>query len=193
MNRSKRKKYANYLLILAATLLTFAAAYLIILLIDIPHFYLHEGGHMAYGFFDNKLHGRSSEFSITSWKEYPLFSFIKVPQQTTMLEGKPSLNYALGGIFAVILVSLLISFGLCKYTKRNIFLAFPPLFVYYEVVGNFICGTDNPHSVPYALCGYISSWWVYPYFLVFLFLVAHLLYPSIYKRVHKLVFTTKHS
>ena len=69
-------------------------------------FYIHEGGHMAYGFLGNFIEdGTITKFSIENWIDAPILKFIKLPQRTKIIEGNPSLNFALGGIITIILLS----------------------------------------------------------------------------------------
>lgn len=120
-------------------------------------FYLHESGHILYGFFDNLLtKGIIAKFEISNWVEFPLLSFIKLPQQTRIIEGHTSLNYAFGGIMIIVVSFSVFSWYYYKNSKNRykkaVFL-FPVIFLLNEVFSNFLCGTDNFIGKPSPICG----------------------------------------
>ena len=133
-------------------LISVFVSYLVGVLIYCASFYVHEGGHIAFGLFDNLLYGEIARFEITSWINCPLIPFFKLPQQTTLIEGHPSLNFIFGGIIAIILVSMFISYLFYKQTNKKIYWLFPVVFTYHELLGNFLCGTDNPLGKPFQIC-----------------------------------------
>ena len=145
------KLYLKYFLIFLSILFsTFLGIF-----IYCTSFYVHEAGHMVFGFLDNLIKGRIAKFVITNWVDCPIFPFLKLPQQTRIVEGKTSLNFTFGGTIFTILIMFFISY--CLYTKfknqnkKYIFL-FPLLFFIHEILGNFLCGTDNLYSRAYPVC-----------------------------------------
>ncbi|MAG38685.1 hypothetical protein CMO90_01225 [Candidatus Woesearchaeota archaeon] len=134
----------------------FIISFLISLFVYGGSFYIHEGGHIAYGFLGNLIEdGTITKFSIENWIDMPLFSFIKLPQRTKIIEGNPSLNFALGGIITIILMSTFLAILYYKKSKNKnkkyVFLL-PIIFTIHEISGNFICGTDNITGNPLDLC-----------------------------------------
>jgi hypothetical protein len=126
-------------------------------------FWFHEFGHILYGFLNNLLfHGTISRFTVTNWVDFPPFPFLKAPQQVTITDGDPSLNFALGGILFVILAWTVISLTVYRASRdvhRTWVFAVPIVFAVLEVLGNFLCGTDNLSGVPQPFCeaGFIQS------------------------------------
>lgn len=134
----------------------FIISFLISLFVYGGSFYIHEGGHIAYGFLGNFIEdGTIAKFSIENWIDMPLFSFIKLPQRTKIIEGNPSLNFVFGGIITIILISSFLAISYYKKSKNKnkkyVFLI-PVIFAIHEISGNFICGTDNALGSPLELC-----------------------------------------
>ncbi|MDD1674369.1 MAG: hypothetical protein LUQ13_01865 [Methanomicrobiales archaeon] len=119
-------------------------------------FWFHEFGHILYGFLNNLLlRGMISRFTVTNWVDFPPFPFLKAPQQVTIVDGDPSLNFALGGILFVILVWAAISLTVYHTsgdTHRTWVFVVPLVFSLMEILGNFLCGTDNLSGVPQPIC-----------------------------------------
>jgi hypothetical protein len=120
-------------------------------------FYVHEGGHIAYGFLGNFIEdGSITKFTIENWIEAPILKFIKLPQRTKIVEGTGSANFALGGVIMVILVSTFFAFSYYRLSKsknkKYVFLI-PIIFAIHEISGNVLCGTDNFTSLPLSICG----------------------------------------
>jgi len=116
-------------------------------------FYLHEGGHITFGYIDNIVYeGKLPSINITNYMSCPIFYFLKMPQQTMIIEGKVSLLFIYGGIMAVLLVSSLFSIVLIRKTRHKAYMLFPLIFAIHEILGNSICGTDNIMGKPYAIC-----------------------------------------
>lgn len=119
-------------------------------------FYVHEAGHIIYGFLDNLVsRGLIAKFTISNWIECPLIKSLKLPQQTKILYGYTSLNYYYGGIVLTLLVSSIICYYYTRCSKNKhklVIFLFPLLFALEEVLGNFLCGTDNVHGIPYPVC-----------------------------------------
>ena len=184
----KNDKFGRYYLKFFSWTIAIILSFFFMLLLYWGTFWIHEGGHIAYGKLSNWYEGRSSEFKITSWKTLPYLTFLEYPQQTRMIEGTPTLAFALGGPIFVILVIIFFVHTLYKITKRKIFWAFIALFIFHEIFGNFLCGTDNPNGNAYAVCQNIlvQNWWV-PFFIVFTLLVAILTQPLIEKIVTRLI------
>ena len=120
-------------------------------------FYVHEGGHIAYGFLGNFIEdGTITKFSIENWIDAPILKFIKLPQRTKIIEGTGSANFALGGIIMVILVSLFFAlsyYRLSKSKNKKYVFLIPIIFAIHEISGNLICGTDNFTGLPLSICG----------------------------------------
>jgi hypothetical protein len=120
-------------------------------------FYVHEGGHITYGFLGNFIEdGTITKFTIENWVDAPILKFIKLPQRTKIIEGTGSANFALGGVIMVILVSIFFAFSYYKLSKsknkKYVFLI-PIVFAIHEISGNIICGTDNFIGLPLSICG----------------------------------------
>lgn len=103
-------------------------------------FYVHEFGHILFGFIDNILH---LKFALPRISNYVNCTILPVPQQTINIS--PSLMFALGGVAFAILFFLTVahyfSKKLKKYTVFFYLVAFT--FVIREIFGNIIFGTDN--------------------------------------------------
>jgi hypothetical protein len=117
-------------------------------------FYLHEAGHVIFGFSNDLLQGKISSFAITSHVNHPFLPFIHLPQQTRALSGVSSLNFAMGGPIFNILIFLGISFiAFQRSGKKFWFLLFLSVLVF-EVSGNIVCGTDNFVGNPLSICNH---------------------------------------
>lgn len=119
-------------------------------------FYVHEFGHIIYAFTSTLIHdGTIIKFHIGNWIACPGFEFIKLPQQVIIDEGYISLAFAFGGIILVIIFSIFLAYIFYKQSenknKKYVFL-FPLILFVNEILGNFICGTDNPLNNPYFNC-----------------------------------------
>jgi hypothetical protein len=150
-------------------------------------FWLHECGHMLFGFLHNLLmHGTISTFRVTRWVDFPPIPFLRAPQQVTITNGDPSLNFALGGILLVILAWTAIACVFSWWSRnasRNWIFIVPLVFACMEILGNFLCGTDNPAGIPQPFCsaGTVQSFLeTLPFALILPFTV--LLYPGM--RIH---------
>jgi hypothetical protein len=121
------------------------------------YYFVHEGGHWLFGFIYNLSQGAIAKFEITSWVSVPLFplSYLKLPQQTTIVEGTSSLFFVYGGMLFGLVVVFLIFHAINNRLdgKRKIFSVLIPItFIIFELIGNFLCGTDNPLARPILSC-----------------------------------------
>jgi len=116
--------------------------------------YIHEVGHMVFGFADGLLKGNVTTFTITSWVNPPFLKLPILPQQTKVVNGIGSLNFAMGGPIFDILVFLGLSlFAYLRSGRKLWFLLFLSILIF-EVSGNIICGTDNPFNNPLSICNH---------------------------------------
>lgn len=130
--------------------------------------YIHESGHILFGFGNDLILGKISSFAITSHVGHPFFPFIPLPQQTKALSGIPSLNFAMGGPAFSIIIFLGISWLAYMRSGRKFwFLLFLAILIF-EVSGNIICGTDNFFSNPLSVCNHQLDLKL-QYFSIFLF------------------------
>lgn len=114
--------------------------------------YVHETGHMVFGFADGLIKGQTNSYSITSWVKSPFTPSIPLPQQTKIVSGGGSANFALGGPLFNMLIFLFLSFvGYNQSKKWYWFLLFFDLALF-EISGNIICGTDNLTGGPLSMC-----------------------------------------
>lgn len=125
------------------------------ILIYASSFYIHESGHIIFGFTDNLLlHGKIAKFTISSWVVFPLTPF-KIPQQARIIDGTSSWSFTFGGIMFTILVMTSISYYFYNKSinknKKYVFII-PIIFLIHEIIGNFLCGTDNLYTKEYAIC-----------------------------------------
>lgn len=129
--------------------IVFFGFFLIIFFFD---YYVHESGHILFGFTDGLLRGHIDVFTIGNWIKHPLIQFILLPQQTKLIRGIPSLNFIFGGPLFNMLVFLGISLlGYVRSGKKAWFLLFVSICLF-EISGNIICGTDNFYASPLSVC-----------------------------------------
>jgi len=140
-------------------------------------YYVHEGGHILFGQLNNLiLEGKLSKIVISNWINYPLIPFLKLPQQTRILEGKGSLNFIFGGIFLSILISIFVAWIGYKQSKDKLWFLLPLPIITHEIFGNYFCGTDNLQNNPLAICQELSfdiftkiSLWIFVAILLVIF------------------------
>ena len=150
------QKFAKFYFKVFPYIIAFCIAFVSGIVLYCLSFYIHEGGHIADGFFDNLISkGIVAKFEISNWIECPILKVLKLPQQTRITYGYTSMNYAFGGIILTILVFSFFSYYYFKSSKNKykwaVFL-FPILFIIHEIFGNFLCGTDNLNGNLYPLC-----------------------------------------
>lgn len=116
------------------------------------NFYVHEAGHIVFGYLGNVLYGGSMGFEISKWVKCPLIPLFKMPQQTRIVQGEVTGSFVFGGAVMVVLVALFISFWFYKWTKNWLYWLFPVIFIWHEFFGNFLCGTDNLAAKPFPIC-----------------------------------------
>lgn len=136
--------------------LYFAGIFIIFFAVFIEVFfflpYIHETGHIIFGFGNGLLIGKVTHFSISSWMPHPSFKFIFFPQQTKILDGVGSANFALGGPMFMILIFLGISLFAYLRSKNPLWFLLFFSIVLFEISGNVICGTDNLTGNPLLSC-----------------------------------------
>jgi len=116
------------------------------------HTYFHEFGHILFGYLDSLIKGKPIHFTISNWMNHPIIQFIKIPQQTKVLEGQGSLNFALGGpLFSILSFAYLSFLGYFRSKDKKWFLLLLSI-VLFEISGNIICGTDNLTGNPLSFC-----------------------------------------
>ena len=131
------------------SLICFTFSYLMLVL----SFYLHEGGHIVGNFFDSLVIKR--EWIVPhfyNWVEIPPFG-LKAPQSTYM-EHMSILSF-FGGIFITSLLAILLTYLYLKFSKKNykkVSLLILLVFLFHEIIGNFLCGTDNFRLSPHKIC-----------------------------------------
>jgi hypothetical protein len=123
---------------------------LIALMLMIPVlYYVHEGGHVLFGTLSNIL--KFNTFYVPKISNWIYIWGIPLPQQTVNAEGMGTLLFVLGGILSTAMFGLALSFILAKFLKKvpkdRTYLLFAGL-VIFEIVFNFVLGTDNPSSAP---------------------------------------------
>ncbi len=117
-------------------------------------FYIHELGHMLFGFLDGLLKGQINSFTITHWERHPLLQLFWIPQQTMIIQGQGSANFAMGGPFMMMLIAGYLSWvGYFRSKDKRWLLIFISIALF-EISGNIICGTDNFYSSPLSICNH---------------------------------------
>lgn len=140
-------------------------------------YYVHEGGHILFGQLNNLIiEGKLSKIVISNWINCPLIPFLKLPQQTRILEGNGSLNFIFGGIFLSILISIFVAWMGYKQSKNKFWFLLPLPIIIHEIFGNYFCGTDNLQNSPLAICQELGlniftkiSIWIFVAILLFIF------------------------
>jgi len=174
-------------LILAAGI-AFLSSYLLTILLLFISYYLHEFGHILFGFIYNlRLDGTISKYNISNWVTFQPFPFVNVPQQTQILSGKDSLFMAFGGMITVVCCMFMISYVIYrKYEIKNklIFLI-PVFFAITGIIGNIVCGTDNIHKSPYPICDQFIILQSLPSNLVYLLMAIlfFIIFPIVYEKL----------
>jgi hypothetical protein len=109
---------------------------------------------MVFGFADGLIKGNVTTFTITSWVNHPFLKLPILPQQTRVVNGTGSLNFAMGGpIFSILIFLGLSLFAYLRSGRKIWFLLFLSILIF-EVSGNIICGTDNPFNNPLSMCNH---------------------------------------
>ena len=117
-------------------------------------FYIHELGHMLFGFLDGLLKGQINSFTIVNWVRHPLLQLFWIPQQTKIIAGQGSANFALGGPFLIMLIAGYLSGVGCSRSKDKKWFLIALSIAMFEISGNIICGTDNLYSSPLSFCNH---------------------------------------
>lgn len=188
MSKRPIKHFPQVDIIIIAILLSLFIGFFGGLLIFCSSFYVHEGGHLIYGWFDSKYHNQNVEFQITNTIKCPFLTFIKLPQRTEAFYSQPiprSVAFAMGGSIAVMLVSAFFAYVGYIHTKKKLYWAFPVIFVINEVITNFLCGTDNYLGEPLFVYKNVNL--ITQSIVIFLLicLVIFLCYPKILDALRK--------
>lgn len=148
MNKLKIQKTSENLFLLSIFLLLLIFFYWLFFFT----YYTHETGHILFGLGDGLIKGKINKFEIGNHVQHPLTSFILLPQQVKIIEGKGSLNFMLGGpIFNIILFFSLSLLGY-KLSKNKLWFLLFISIVVFEISGNIICGTDNFTGNSLSIC-----------------------------------------
>jgi hypothetical protein len=118
--------------------------------------YLHESGHILYGVYGTwAQNGTFGVIKITNWMSCPFLPCLMIPQQTGMVEGVNTYAFVFGGTvvtLSVIFISSIWFYLVSKNRNKTFVFLFPALFLIQELVGNFLCGTDNFFGQPHVIC-----------------------------------------
>ena len=146
-------------------------------------FYLHESGHILFGTMHGKLFGYETEYAISNWETEKIMNVIPiiVPQQTVVLQGRFSSWFIFGGSILIMGFSTLLAALLRRKVNSRWVWGIPAAFLFHELTGNYLCGTDNLMRQPYAICQSSAFSWLYPklFLMVMCSVIAVLLYPKV--------------
>ena len=144
-------RFIDFFKELLAYIIAIIPAYIIVSVLVSLELFIHEFGHITFGFLTNLLHGYEGSFYFSNMIQHPLIPFIHLPQQTTTT-GPVTGSYIFGGVLLMIVIWWFVSSHLFKKTKdRSYYLLFI-IFLLFELSGNLICGTDNLTGKPLGLC-----------------------------------------
>lgn len=115
--------------------------------------YIHESGHVIFGYLNNLLFlGKTGSFQISNWMQHPFFKMFSFPQQTKPGLGDGSANFVIGGpALMMCLFLVLSSLGYFRSKRKVWFILFLSIAIF-EVYGDIICGTDNFINNPLSIC-----------------------------------------
>jgi hypothetical protein len=144
-------------------------------------FLIHEYGHIIGGYIGSIIFNIDSPYmAINNTIPCPLFPLIRLPQ-SVHLSGTPTSYFIFGGSIAVILTMYIVAILIFSYLKIPRFnwliLTLPLIFLFSEIFGNTLCGTDNLQNAPIIQCNGIfwSIYMIIP-FILFLPFFAHTFY-----------------
>jgi hypothetical protein len=142
-------------------------------------FYIHEAGHIFFGTIGSIIEGKIPNYKINNWITYDSLPFLKIPQTT-----KGTLNFLLpyGGSLMILIIISLISYILSEKLNTKIFFLFIPLFIFHELIFNFIYGTDNYLRMPLIPKNEIIIDFLVNIFIFFSILILSLI---IYLKINK--------
>ena len=155
-------------------------------------FYIHEGGHILFGYLYNAWVGNYNVPYISNWTD---FYGIPLPQQTNNEKGVTTCWFGLGGIYlmltTIFLITFILSKKLVKVSKILIYSIFLVFFVK-EIVGNFILGTDNPFGgIENPTIKNSLEYLPFLLMIVFFFILAN--YYSKFDKITKKIVRTRHN
>ena len=154
MRRKSKKFFAMYNQGLSYLISLLVAIFISIVIIT-STYYIHEGGHILFGYLGNIQNNQESSYNITNWIEHPIIPSIKVPQRTAILEGYNTVGFVIGGMFLDIMVFSVIAtiiYKRSKNSRKKFILLIPLAIILFELTGNFLCGTDNLTGNPLIDC-----------------------------------------
>jgi hypothetical protein len=110
-------------------------------------FYVHEAGHVVVGSIIQIIRLKVPIPVISNWTH---LWFIPLPQQVKVLGLGHNIFFALAGSAFVLIFVMLITLRLFNRRRKYtwISLALPIVFLFHELVGNFLFGTDNHLGTP---------------------------------------------
>lgn len=146
---------------------------------------VHEIGHVSLGSIEGLLYGQPRSFYISNYVNMSIgFIDFKVPQETTIVGAKGGLLFIFGGIILSLLFWGWVGLFLYKKTKKFVYpsLLFV-IFLMRELLGNYMCGTDNLSGSKLVVCVSLIDWVRYN----ILFLLFPLFFLMLYPFVHNLM------
>jgi hypothetical protein len=119
-------------------------------------FWIHEYGHVLFGFIGNIIFLDSSEIpKITGWGDYTFFNIsniiITLPMPNQVTSSKNML-LPFGGSIFIFLISVCISYLIFRKTKDKKSFLLILIFLFHEFFGNFLCGSDNTLGYESNIC-----------------------------------------
>ena len=154
----------------------------IALLLLCTSFYIHEAGHVIFGFIANLLHLKFNVPSIITWK---MCSFIPVPQQTSNIE--QYFLFAFGGVIFSSIFYIYYSYYLSKKynLSKSLLYILAGLLIFREIFGNIIFGNDNLINNPLL----IKEDHIIINFVLenILYLLTIIIFFAIYKRIYNYI------
>src|SRR3989344_483813 len=175
----------NILIAIIATVISlFLSIFLFCML-----YYIHEFGHILFGFIDNLLH---LKFILPRISVFMECSYFPVPQQTKNISD--SLIFAYGGFIFTLMFFYSFAYYLSKAFKKYkyYFYLIASTFLFREFFGNFLFGTDNPirnpllNSTNYPILSSISGYILYANIFIISILIISIFKEKFpYKKLKK--------
>ncbi|MBI2657404.1 hypothetical protein HYX08_01775 [Candidatus Woesearchaeota archaeon] len=169
-----KNKFLSYLIFLLIVLLP---SIFIAILLFCSSYYIHEAGHIFFGFIDNLFHLKLISPYISNYVDC---LFLNVPQQTRNIAD--STLFALGGSLFSLLLFGMIAYYSNKRLGKSAIWAYMILISYSfrEIIFNIIFGTDNfKHSPLMNLQDFPLLDKLFDYFVLINIVLTTLLFYSI--------------